>query len=579
VRKIGAGDEGVLYTMQISSKRPRRKSKTPKKSFFSWLSCNKGKSKDVVGRPETNTLLGEPSTGLGAQNAQFTIKKKKRYNNPILNWLDSQNLNICNFTNTHDVDAHLYRPSNYLYVYIDWTFTASFTAVFFTFLIYYFIITLTFGILLMAAGNNQPECITSGGDHFGSNPYTRFNDAYELSWTTFTTVGYGNSYTSTAGDLVAEDGTTKAHECSLVVLMCNAEAFIGLLYAGMCGAILFGKVNRVQSHAKLIFANAVCLQYEEIVDEDLDESGADASDRSGRLFHKKWSSDNLGRLTNGSQQDGMTVSVRTPQSPVPPPFWSPENAESDEESPSLETPLSKTEQFVDQFNGCPVLKFQVVNEMCNREGSEIVDAIMKVIGIKLKEGEDGQITHSQYVRVNLVEFEHPFFSRVWHGVHILDANSPLLTDKAKRRIKENDGSWPSEWFEPQIIREQLQFNDLVVTVAGISNVSALTVHGYKRYKIGDVLIGFNFAPLVFRDHDTGQFEVDLSLCHDVREQKGGGGEVLNDNQRLKRAQSTIRITKSRDSDFMLDSQQDSQLRESQISAHSSKVGMDLGNSV
>lgn len=61
------------------SKRPRRKSKTPKKSFFSWLSCNKGKSKDVVGRPETNTLLGEPSTGLGAQNAQFTIKKKKRY--------------------------------------------------------------------------------------------------------------------------------------------------------------------------------------------------------------------------------------------------------------------------------------------------------------------------------------------------------------------------------------------------------------------------------------------------------------------------------------------------------------------
>jgi hypothetical protein len=126
--------------------------------------------------------------------------------------------------------------------------------------------------------------------------------------------------------------------------------------------------------------------------------------------------------------------------------------------------------------------------MCNREGSELVDAIMKVIGIKLKEGENGQITHSQYVRVNLVEFEHPFFSRVWHGVHILDASSPLLTEKARRRIKENDGSWPSEWFEPQIIREQLEFNDLVVTVAGISNVSALTVHGYKRYKVIALLV-------------------------------------------------------------------------------------------
>lgn len=29
--------------------------------------------------PETNTLLGEPSSGVGAQNTQFTIKKKKKF--------------------------------------------------------------------------------------------------------------------------------------------------------------------------------------------------------------------------------------------------------------------------------------------------------------------------------------------------------------------------------------------------------------------------------------------------------------------------------------------------------------------
>jgi hypothetical protein len=86
--------------------------------------------------------------------------------------------------------------------------------------------------------------------------------------------------------------------------------------------------------------------------------------------------------------------------------------------------------------------FSVSMQMCNREGSEIVDAIMKVVGIKLK-GQDGQVTHSQYVRVNLIDFEHPFFSRVWHGVHILDATSPILTERAKRRIKENNGSWPT----------------------------------------------------------------------------------------------------------------------------------------
>lgn len=194
--------------------------------------------------------------------------------------------------------------------------------------------------------------------------------------------------------------------------------------------------------------------------------------------------------------------------------------------------------------------FSVSMQMCNREGSEIVDAIMKVVGIKLK-GQDGQVTHSQYVRVNLIDFEHPFFSRVWHGVHILDATSPILTERAKRRIKENNGSWPTSWFDPEKIKDQLEFSDLVVTVAGISNVSAVTVHAYKRYKIGDVLIGYNFAPLVFRDDQTGNLEVDMSLCHDVREQRGGGSEDLQDPKKnLQRIASTIRITKSTNSDFL-----------------------------
>jgi len=212
--------------------------------------------------------------------------------------------------------------------------------------------------------------------------------------------------------------------------------------------------------------------------------------------------------------------------------------------------------FMDEFNGCPVLKFQVVNEFSNREGSELVDCIMKVIGIKFK-GHMGKVTHSQYVRVNLVDFEHPFLSRVWHGVHILDATSPLLTDKARQRIKENNGSWPSNWFNPDVIRSKLEFHDLIVTVAGLSNVSAVTVHAYKRYKIGDVLIGFNFAPIVFRNVDTGLLEADLAMANDVREQSGLGGENLSirrsngnefEGDNLLRPSSSIHITKSQSAD-------------------------------
>jgi hypothetical protein len=201
-----------------------------------------------------------------------------------------------------------------------------------------------------------------------------------------------------------------------------------------------------------------------------------------------------------------------------------------------------------------------VNEFSNREGSEIVDCMMKVIGIKFK-GTKGRVTHSQYVRVNLVDFEHPFLSRVWHGVHILDATSPLLTDRAKHRILENNGSWPSDWFDPDIIRSKLEIHDLIVTVVGLSNVSAVTVHAYKRYKVGDVLIGFNFAPLVFRDTETGKLEVDLSLANDVREQVGFKGEDLalkrqrsdsldNMEDSLLRRSSTIQITKSKSADAL-----------------------------
>lgn len=73
------------------------------------------------------------------------------------------------------------------------------------------------------------------------------------------------TYTSVGSNL----GRTKPNHCAWVIFLCTSEAFLGLLFAGMCAAILFGKVNRVQSHANIIFSNAVCLQYEEI-DDDVD---------------------------------------------------------------------------------------------------------------------------------------------------------------------------------------------------------------------------------------------------------------------------------------------------------------------
>ena len=83
------------------------------------------------------------------------------------------------------------------------------------------------------------------------------------------------TYTSVGSNL----SDTHPRNCAWVVTLCTTEAFFGLLFAGMCAAILFGKVNRVQSHANLFFSNAVCLQYEEIkFDEDDVESESERPD-------------------------------------------------------------------------------------------------------------------------------------------------------------------------------------------------------------------------------------------------------------------------------------------------------------
>ena len=107
----------------------------------------------------------------------------------ILNWFDEHHMNIMDFCcHNIQVDSNVYRPSTFLYRYILWTFSASYTSVTLTFLLIYVTVNLVFGGLLYVAGTAEPYCITASGEQFGANPQTKFSDAFALSWTTFTTV-------------------------------------------------------------------------------------------------------------------------------------------------------------------------------------------------------------------------------------------------------------------------------------------------------------------------------------------------------------------------------------------------------
>lgn len=137
---------------------------------------------------------------------------------------------------------------------------------------------------------------------------------------------------------------------------------------------------------------------------------------------------------------------------------------------------------------------------------------------------------ARFLRVDLEEPGHPYFNRVWHGRHKLNEKSPLVSVEGRERIRSNGGYWPEDWNNPTSVREHLRFSSLIITMTGISNISAESVQISKRYYKHDVLVGYTFAPLLFKQEGSEMLKVDMSLTNDVVEQSFSHGEALTANE-------------------------------------------------
>jgi hypothetical protein len=311
-----------------------------------------------------------------------------------------------------------------------------------------------------------------------------------------------------------------------------------VLYAGFCGAILFGKVLRIQSHAQVIFSDPIIIRY--------GKSVADGTD------------------------DGHST---------------------DEERPRGS-----------RSHPCPVLEFRIVNRLFNEAGGEIMDATLNVVAnvdahdvdpalvdighadhisynlnssdgtnhrneianavsraasdynvIGLQEGPDSHARsglhssahsfpkfldplHILFLRppetqaidedptarlVNkrifsklLIEAsDHPFFKRVWLARHVLDEMSPILKPRVCRQIRRNGGRWPISLYNWNAIRASLQFNQILVSLNGVSNVSASDVYAQKIYDFVDVNVGYQFVNILYKDTDGTLKGMDCSAVH------------------------------------------------------------------
>ena len=82
------------------------------------------------------------------------------------------------------------------------------------------------------------------------------------------------------------------NECSIIIFLCTAESFIGLLYSGICTALLFGKVGRIESYAQVLFSNMICVQLS-----DVPSQSSGNEDSLNRLATKR------ARVKDGNEDD------------------------------------------------------------------------------------------------------------------------------------------------------------------------------------------------------------------------------------------------------------------------------------
>ncbi len=202
-----------------------------------------------------NGSSGSNSTPPGRQQKQFIFSTKKsrvsfvticffhmlidqdtKFTILILLLLHHQNTLWEKVLNRINPDEFTYQPNSWIHGYITWAFKSNFFIVFMSFLSVFLLVILIFGVLLMWAGMGKGQCfIVGGGDFTDTN--AGLADGFALSWTTFTTVGYGAVYPATGTEY------ERQMECVWITLITTIESFVGLLYAGKLPLFLFPLSN------------------------------------------------------------------------------------------------------------------------------------------------------------------------------------------------------------------------------------------------------------------------------------------------------------------------------------------------
>ena len=306
-----------------------------------------------------------------------------------------------------------------------------------------------------------------------------------------------------------------------------------MLFASFCGAIVFGKVARTRSFAQVTFSDPIVVRYgkgagEEVVEDSSTEEDEEEEDDVSHLPCPILEFRVINRMhsTKGGEIMDATMNVV---------------ASIDESQACTSVRMAarggrrrkrrrRRRPSHNARNKIPLTLPETVS-LHSGHPDDLESTHPPSAGTKtyqaIDEDPNGEIALRRiFTKLELETPEHPFFKRVWTARHVLNGDSPLLSNEVRRKVRENNGFWPAELNNYAAVRASVHFDQILVSLSGTANADANNVYAQKVYDYVDMNVGYRFANVIYRNPRDGSLHVDLTIINDVLEQVGGGAEPL-----------------------------------------------------
>lgn len=449
---------------------------------------------------------------------------------------------------TSTITAGLFHDSDnstHINAILDWTCRVSFSRLLGSFLLLYITSVTIFAVLLFVAMQIDEGC---AGDSIGGSNSTMI-DLMQLSWNTFSTVGYGHIHPYSSAEYVKYNDVHQSdNACIPVIIVTALEAYIGILYGGFCCAILFAKTTRAQREAQVLFADPICVRFGQSLSTAADHE-VETDDRLPCPVIEFEILNKHANTRGGALLDAKVSCVIGIDSIIEKDLKDVDYDELSDEDDVYSIDSDGSSNGKDKYsnNGTSQCfesaprKYSgkgpqaVLRNLRKRRtksggggvsfGAGIINGLRRTnadqktrsIGA-FKEGKLVQ-HRTMFTPLNFESSDHPFFQRAWIVGHRLDSDSPLLTKAVRHEIAKNHGSWPKQLNNYEGIRGSLRkFDRLLLSINATSDISGCDVSSRKTYSFSDIVIGYHHAEVTWIS-EKGNLRVDLNVVHDVREQE------------------------------------------------------------